>query len=278
MEPLGLELKKARDARGITLRDMAARTKISTTALESLERDDFSRLPGGIFGRAFVRAYAVEVGLDPDEVVSRFAALLEKAEREAAERRAATQPEITLDDRQFLERQQRALLALRIVLVLTVIAVLVLGGWQVRAYLRRRAAAAVVPTPSTAPATSGAGAVSAIAPAATDSSPTVTQPTPAPAADGATTSAAAAAAIVADFEFSGECWVTVAVDGRAPSTRLFQAGERQRVEADQEILIDVGNAGAVRLTLNGKAAKPLGKDGAHERTRLTRDNLTAFLP
>jgi cytoskeletal protein RodZ len=267
MEPLGLELKKARDLRGITLRDMAARTKISITALEFLERNDFSRLPGGIFGRAFVRAYAVEVGLDPDATVIRFAELLEQAEREAAERRAATQPEITLDDRQFLHRQQRALLALRIGLIITVILVIALSVWQIRAFLQRRATAAVAPAPVAAPA------VTAAAPVAQPIAASVEEPTVATSPAGP----ASAAAISIDFEVTQESVLSVAVDGKPPMTRQFQAGERQRVEADREVLIDASNAGALRFSINGKAAKPLGRDGAHERTRITRDNLTAFL-
>lgn len=41
-------------------------------ALEALERNDISRLPGGIFSRAFVRAYATEIGLDPEQTVAEF--------------------------------------------------------------------------------------------------------------------------------------------------------------------------------------------------------------
>jgi len=50
----------------MSLRQIATSTKISMGVLEALERDDFSHLPGGIFSRAFVRAYATEVGLDRD--------------------------------------------------------------------------------------------------------------------------------------------------------------------------------------------------------------------
>ena len=39
------------------------------SALEALERNDISRLPGGIFSRAFVRSYAIEVGLDPEATI-----------------------------------------------------------------------------------------------------------------------------------------------------------------------------------------------------------------
>jgi cytoskeletal protein RodZ len=76
MPEFGSKLRDARERRGLTLRQVADRTKISVPVLEALERDDMSRLPSGIFARSFVRAYAVEVGLDADsmvrELVERF--------------------------------------------------------------------------------------------------------------------------------------------------------------------------------------------------------------
>src|SRR5919197_5232621 len=68
----GGTLREARERRGISLRQIANATKISVSVLESLERNDISRLPGGIFGRAFVRSYAIEVGLNPEETVKEF--------------------------------------------------------------------------------------------------------------------------------------------------------------------------------------------------------------
>src|ERR1700741_1909333 len=65
----GGKLRDARERRGISLRQIPNATKISVAALEALERNDISRLPGGIFSRAFVRSYAVEIGLDPEETV-----------------------------------------------------------------------------------------------------------------------------------------------------------------------------------------------------------------
>ena len=53
MSDFGQQLKQAREARGVSLWQIATSTKISVVALEALERGDFSRLPGGIFSRAF---------------------------------------------------------------------------------------------------------------------------------------------------------------------------------------------------------------------------------
>src|SRR5689334_11349462 len=110
MSEFGTRLKQAREQRGISLRQIATATKISMGALEALERNDFSRLPGGIFSRAFVRAYALEVGIDPEETVNDF--LVEFAER-GNQRAEMSAPEVTADDRAFLERQRRAARMLR---------------------------------------------------------------------------------------------------------------------------------------------------------------------
>lgn len=68
----GIKMKLLREERGVSLRQIADATKLSVGALEALERSDISRLPGGIYSRAFVRSYAMEVGLDPEQAVRDF--------------------------------------------------------------------------------------------------------------------------------------------------------------------------------------------------------------
>jgi len=68
----GARMRHAREQRGVSLRQIAEATKLSVRALEALERNDISRLPGGIFSRAFVRSYASEIGVDPEQTVREF--------------------------------------------------------------------------------------------------------------------------------------------------------------------------------------------------------------
>jgi cytoskeleton protein RodZ len=70
----GARIRQAREQRGISLRQIAETTKISVSVLEALERNDIARLPGGIFSRGFVRSYAVEIGVDPEQTVRDFMA------------------------------------------------------------------------------------------------------------------------------------------------------------------------------------------------------------
>jgi len=69
-------LRRARQARGLTLQDVAAVTKLSPRMLNKIELGDFEALPPGVTGRSHVRAYAAAVGLDPDDVLKRLADLL----------------------------------------------------------------------------------------------------------------------------------------------------------------------------------------------------------
>ena len=108
MDDFGGKLRQARERRGISLRQIAGSTKISAAALEALERNDISKLPGGIFSRAFVRSYALEVGLDPDETVREF---LERFNQDAPPSAETIETAVPEEERDFQERQRKAIRA-----------------------------------------------------------------------------------------------------------------------------------------------------------------------
>lgn len=68
----GEALRRQRERRGIALKTVAEQTKIGCSFLAALERGDCSKWPGGIYSRAWIRAYASAIGLDPDEVCQQF--------------------------------------------------------------------------------------------------------------------------------------------------------------------------------------------------------------
>jgi transcriptional regulator with XRE-family HTH domain len=68
----GARLRAERERRKVTLRGIAEETKIKASLLEGLEQDDLSYWPEGLFRRAYVRAYARAVGLDPERIVHEF--------------------------------------------------------------------------------------------------------------------------------------------------------------------------------------------------------------
>ena len=72
MSSFGDELRRERELRRISLREIAEATKINLRYLDALERNDFEHLPGGIFNRGFVKAYAEFIGIDADAMVTAY--------------------------------------------------------------------------------------------------------------------------------------------------------------------------------------------------------------
>jgi transcriptional regulator with XRE-family HTH domain len=83
-EAFGPNLRRIRVQRNISLDDIAAATKVSVDLWSGLERNDFSRWPSGIYARAYIRAYAIEIGVDPDATVDEFCRSFPQGDRRAA--------------------------------------------------------------------------------------------------------------------------------------------------------------------------------------------------
>lgn len=142
MTDFGGRLRQAREARGLSLRQIAVATKISVPALEALERNDMSKLPGGIFSRSFVRSYAVEVGLDPDGTVQEF---LDRFPDKPEEPRT---PVVRIPDEEIAFEKHKRRMAIAFLLAVAVM--LIIGAVLVYLVLRGR--------PETATSAEAAGA------------------------------------------------------------------------------------------------------------------------
>lgn len=123
-ESIGEKLRLARETRGIALRDISEQTRISMRYLEAIETDDYRRLPGGIFNRSFIRAYAKFVGYDEQEAMDEYARTLH--ERGESEEETSTKRSLVYtDDGSFHNRSPFMTLLLAIV----ILAVLSLCVW-----------------------------------------------------------------------------------------------------------------------------------------------------
>src|SRR5215211_5461983 len=75
---IGEQLRLAREERGIGLREICEQTRISVHYLEAIEANDYKRLPGGVFNRSFIKAYAKCVGYDEGEAIEGYTRYLRK--------------------------------------------------------------------------------------------------------------------------------------------------------------------------------------------------------
>jgi cytoskeletal protein RodZ len=253
MDDFGGKLRQARERRGISLRQIAASTKIAAAALEALERNDISKLPGGIFSRAFVRSYAVEVGLDPDETVREFLERFKQEPPPSAEALAAAIPE----QERLFEQQQRQT-AQRLGIAAAIVVLLIVGAvfmWRSRAK---------GPAPQPEPETATTGTAPAPAPA--------TAPPPADAgtaSNASAPSAPATAALSLDLHPTAPCWVSLTVDGTKLFARVMNPGEHESHSVRREAVVEIGDAGAFAFSINGKTGKSLGDTGQVKTLKVT---------
>lgn len=100
----GERLRRERELRGVTLEEIAAATKIGTRHLRSLENEQFKNLPGGIFNKGFVRAYARFLGIDEEQAVTDYLAACGEPEQNGVEINASQ----LIAQRKEVEAQTRA--------------------------------------------------------------------------------------------------------------------------------------------------------------------------
>lgn len=133
MPSFGEELKRERELRQITLREIAEATKINIRYLDALERNDFTHLPGGVFNKGFVRAYSQFIGIDPEAMVNAY--LLEERGQDGTQERAPAPVERA---RPVEVLRPRSTIKRVLSLVLLLIVVGVLAGMLVLWYRRER--------------------------------------------------------------------------------------------------------------------------------------------
>lgn len=261
MDDFGGKLRQARERRGISLRQIAASTKISAAALEALERNDVSKLPGGIFSRAFVRSYATEVGLDPDQTVKEFLDCFHGEPPPTATMVAA----IPEEESNFESQQRMAGVLLKLVLISLPIA-----GVILYVTLRSRPSLQGGGTPLTEQAT----------PAAPSHEPPAASPLVVPAPAGASQPPVVPAVgmnMTLELHPTGACWVNLTVDGENVLSRVMQAGEKETRQVRQSAIIDVGDAGAFAFSIDGRPGRSLGDVGQVRTARITRETLASYL-
>ncbi len=105
MGEFGEKFRKEREKKGISLDDVSNVTKISSRMLLAIEQEHFDQLPGGVFNKGFIRAYAKHLGMNDEEAVNGYLACMRQAQIDAQD---AWQPERSTDRRTTRDRRSPA--------------------------------------------------------------------------------------------------------------------------------------------------------------------------
>ncbi len=268
----GAKLRDARERRGVSLRQIANATKISVGALEALERNDISRLPGGIFSRAFVRSYAIEVGLDPETTIQEFIAQFPNDSVTAGHPSSDRG-----EDHEAVQSDQKTagtflwLTLISVPIAIALIYFTASGRGHATRPQEKPAATAADPPKSPEPEAPSAAAEPAAEVAPKPPEAAKAEDPPPPAAE------APIDRFSVGLRAKRPCWVSATVDGQKKIERLLQTGEQETVDVRREIVLTAGDATAIALTLNGADARPLGKAGEVVTARINLNNFKSYV-
>ncbi|MGH7208108.1 MAG: helix-turn-helix domain-containing protein [Nitrospiraceae bacterium] len=297
MGSVGEYFKQVREAKGLTLEEVASKTRIHPEFLKALEEGNFAKLPDQVFAKGFVRAYARSLGMDEEDTIRRFG--------ESAGAFYGRQGELERLRLQQAEDERRRRANRKITVAAVGVALL---GLVLLVSREQSAVFSTRPTTDTAsskatasiPAAKSSGGPVASQPGGDSSAgregeraesgqaPSVepgalphapktgTTPSPADRQEAIPLKSVAIERLgelplehvasdkpplVLELEALELSWVVVQVDGASPHEALLRAGERIRWKANDQFTITLGNAGGVRVVFNGKPQGPFGATG-----------------
>jgi cytoskeletal protein RodZ len=278
MGSVASELKTEREKRKISLAQIAADTRISLRYLESLEEGRYGDLPGGMYNRAFLRAYCESLNLDQREIIRRYEAEVSPLSEKAVRSKARIPP-------QSSSLALSPLFVWSVMLLISATGLLLNRKWITAVfsqYFSHTPAGSVrfVAQPKPPPAGLHAAAPSAPPPSPSPPATRVTsQKGPvqgAPVAPGKelpSSLPASASPLRLEILATETCWISINRDGSHALSKLLDPGEVQSLDAAEKFFIVVGNASGVHLKINGRSAKPLGKQGEVIKLLINRKNL-----
>lgn len=235
---LGAQLRAAREGRNLSLRELSDQTRIARRYLEAIEQDNYKELPGGIFNRSFIKAYAKAVGFSEAEAIAAYT----KVAREHGEE-PDDLPTSRQHSRIYMDGDMARSPIVTALLSLVILAIISLGIYAGLHYYQRRSAdnTAAQPTQPNAPATTN---------------PVANQGTP-PAPNSAAPASPAANGLNVQIKARGEeVWMRTRVDEEPSSNGILPAEQVKDFKPAERLVVEYSKsrAKALEITINGRPA------------------------
>lgn len=260
---LGEEFRSAREARSLSLSDVAERLHIRSVYLAAIEDEDWHVIGAPVYVRGFMRTYARFLGLDPEAAVARFSSTVPAGTPAATVSRPAAPA--AAEKRAAGERSSPSLAA--VLSIVVAVAVVLFVGYEFYQYKAGGPAAVPVAEGTGEAAQSVAAAAPAAdseaTPAAADASPAgsgelaaippLASPAPVRAVPGA-------AKHGLSLNVTETSWLRISIDGTVVLEGTLPKGAAKSFNG-KVADVRVGNAGGVRIAVNGKTQPPLGASG-----------------
>lgn len=249
----GERLKREREMREVSQKEVTAATRIGARFLDALENEEWEKLPGGIFNRGFVRSIARYLGLDEENLLAEYD--LARGDQSMP----APQPY-----ENKIPRPPLWMPVLTVLGIIAILAALVAGGiygWRwlaARRAAKRTTAATLIPTQQAAGTSTPQSALVSTAKGVSMGE-----------------SGAEAASVPLDLAVSASAATRVRIvsDGAVLLDAELPAGHTRHFVAKQQFEVTAADSSAVLLELNGQAMPPVGTPGASGTIVLSQKDL-----
>jgi transcriptional regulator with XRE-family HTH domain len=253
MASIGQEIKRERELRGISLKEIADSTKINIRFLRALEEDRLDMLPEQFFIRGIIRTYAKYLGLDEQSVLNTY---LEDLQSNAAQENANEDKKPEPSENSEFSRKEKKISLLSALMVLAIIALII-----VLYFVFRRNETLPQSTPRLESSIQNTEENPAVLPPITQQKPEIKQEE-----------------LNLEIEIQQETWLEIYADGGMLDSGIKKPGEHLRYKALREFVIHTGNAGGITYTINGEEGIPFGESGEVKRDiQLTLDNYRDYI-
>ncbi|MCL6448506.1 MAG: DUF4115 domain-containing protein [Armatimonadetes bacterium] len=239
---IGETFKQARKERGLSLEEIAEKTKIRRRYLEAIEEENFGLLPGRVYVKGFLRSYAKFLGLSPEPLVALY------EERYPGEQPAAVAAEVPVRKEKKVHSRGKPLIYVFLAAVLCLVA---FGLYAWRAGTLSSQVSDDARAPGNADGRDFPGPV--YVPPDRPASPSVS-----PVLEDNTSSQGVN--LVLDV-VQDSCWMRVVVDGETKFEGELTARQARTFSGKERIKVKLGNAGAVQVQVNGRNLGYLGGRG-----------------
>jgi len=265
----GEKLRQERERRGVSLEDISRSTKIGTRLLRAIEEEHFDQLPGGIFNKGFIRAYARFLKLNEDELVEEYLVKTGarqapgKAEDQTGKKAASPEPAVFIEARaEQTEGKPASGLPWGWFAVALLLAAVGLALWNMRTqkpvsapHSSESSSLSIQPVSTAveerkAPKDTGSAATAA-SPDNPPAAPTALHSAPVNDTAAAGESKLAARGFSVGIRARQDCWVSIMVDGEVTTQNSLAAGTERTVRAENEVVIKSGSIGALDFEFNG---------------------------
>ena len=296
MDSVGEFFRQVRETKGLTVDEVASKTRIRTDFVKALEDGNFAKLPDQVFAKGFVRSYARSLGLDEEDAIHRFIQSAGSFYEKQDERERLKVRQVEEDRKRQSNRK-----AVTIAISIAVLTLIFLLSREQSSVFRRGAAeqgpatkrttqavkdiptstareperTAEVPKPTELPIGTSKSTAEAL-PKQEPVVPTGVASRSEPEAVSMTalgndgplagialnaTESSGDGQLALDLEATELSWVVVQIDNGSPQESLLRPGEKAHWKGQDQFILTLGNAGGVKAELNGKPQKPFGPSG-----------------